>query len=190
MGLGTVLAMSLMVGLFEAIFFRGFIQTRLSASFDPVPAVFAAAALYALYHVGYLVLTTILTTIWVCPPKSAQNVKVLLLRKIGRLGTSMEPLPMSGGQEDASSNLASPTRNTPLGVGRVTQGYPFQLAIELPLIDPGRRHVLRRLIRLCGQTFSSYAANRSSDICGSNRWGYMKQTRNRQSDCRSGPTRI
>jgi membrane protease YdiL (CAAX protease family) len=45
--------MSLMVGLFEAIFFRGFIQTRLSASFGPIPGVVAAAALYALYHVGY-----------------------------------------------------------------------------------------------------------------------------------------
>ena len=48
-----LLSMSLMVGLFEAIFFRGFIQTRLSASFGPVPGVIAAAALYALYHVGY-----------------------------------------------------------------------------------------------------------------------------------------
>jgi membrane protease YdiL (CAAX protease family) len=48
-----LLAMSLMVGLFEAIFFRGFVQTRLSASFGPVPGVFGAAALYALYHVGY-----------------------------------------------------------------------------------------------------------------------------------------
>jgi len=48
-----LLTMSLMVGLFESIFFRGFIQTRLSASFGPVPGVFAAAALYALYHVGY-----------------------------------------------------------------------------------------------------------------------------------------
>jgi membrane protease YdiL (CAAX protease family) len=48
-----LLTMALMVGLFEAIFFRGFIQTRLSASFGPVPGVFAAAALYALYHVGY-----------------------------------------------------------------------------------------------------------------------------------------
>jgi membrane protease YdiL (CAAX protease family) len=45
--------MSLMVGLCEAIFFRGFIQTRLSASFGPIPGVVAAAALYALYHVGY-----------------------------------------------------------------------------------------------------------------------------------------
>ena len=45
--------MSLMVGFFEGIFFRGFIQTRLSASFGPVAGVAAAAALYALYHVGY-----------------------------------------------------------------------------------------------------------------------------------------
>jgi membrane protease YdiL (CAAX protease family) len=48
-----LLTMSLMVGLFEAIFFRGFIQTRLSASFGPVPGAAAAAALYALYHLGY-----------------------------------------------------------------------------------------------------------------------------------------
>jgi membrane protease YdiL (CAAX protease family) len=45
--------MALMVGLFEAVFFRGFIQTRLSASFGPVGGVGAAAGLYALYHVGY-----------------------------------------------------------------------------------------------------------------------------------------
>jgi uncharacterized protein len=48
-----LLTMALMVGLFEAIFFRGFIQTRLSASFGPVPGTVAAAALYGLYHVGY-----------------------------------------------------------------------------------------------------------------------------------------
>jgi membrane protease YdiL (CAAX protease family) len=48
-----LLTMALMVGLFEAIFFRGFIQTRLSASFGPIPGVVGAAALYALYHVGY-----------------------------------------------------------------------------------------------------------------------------------------
>jgi uncharacterized protein len=48
-----LLTMALMVGLFEAIFFRGFIQTRLSASFGPIPGVVAAAGLYALYHIGY-----------------------------------------------------------------------------------------------------------------------------------------
>lgn len=48
-----LLTMALMVGFFEAIFFRGFIQTRLSVSFGPIPGAVAAAALYALYHVGY-----------------------------------------------------------------------------------------------------------------------------------------
>jgi membrane protease YdiL (CAAX protease family) len=48
-----LLGMSLAVGLFEAVFFRGFVQGRLEASFGPVPAVAGAAALYAVYHVGY-----------------------------------------------------------------------------------------------------------------------------------------
>lgn len=48
-----LLVMSLMVGLFEAIFFRGFVQTRLEESFGTVPAVIGAAGLYGLYHVGY-----------------------------------------------------------------------------------------------------------------------------------------
>jgi hypothetical protein len=45
--------MSLVVGAFEAIFFRGFIQGRLEASFGTAAAVGAASMLYALYHVGY-----------------------------------------------------------------------------------------------------------------------------------------
>jgi uncharacterized protein len=48
-----LLVMSLMVGLFEAIFFRGFIQARLQASFGTIAGVAGAAGLYALYHVGY-----------------------------------------------------------------------------------------------------------------------------------------
>ena len=48
-----LLAMALVVGLFEAVFFRGFIQNRLEAAFGLVPAVAIAAALYGLYHVGY-----------------------------------------------------------------------------------------------------------------------------------------
>jgi membrane protease YdiL (CAAX protease family) len=48
-----LLVMALTVGMFEAVFFRGFIQTRLEASFGPVLGMGAAAALYALYHVGY-----------------------------------------------------------------------------------------------------------------------------------------
>jgi uncharacterized protein len=48
-----LLTMALTVGLFESIFFRGFVQGRLEASFGAVPAVGGAAILYALYHVGY-----------------------------------------------------------------------------------------------------------------------------------------
>jgi membrane protease YdiL (CAAX protease family) len=48
-----LLAMALPVGLFEAVFFRGFIQNRLEASFGLLPAVVGAASLYGLYHVGY-----------------------------------------------------------------------------------------------------------------------------------------
>lgn len=48
-----LLVMSLTVGAFETVFFRGFVQGRLSASFGPAPGVAVSAALYAVYHVGY-----------------------------------------------------------------------------------------------------------------------------------------
>lgn len=48
-----LLVMSLTVGAFETVFFRGFIQTRLSASFGQAAGIAIAAALYAAYHVGY-----------------------------------------------------------------------------------------------------------------------------------------
>ena len=48
-----LLLMSVVVGHFEAVFFRGFIQTRLEASFGLVTGILGAAALYAFYHVGY-----------------------------------------------------------------------------------------------------------------------------------------
>jgi hypothetical protein len=48
-----LLTMAITVGVFEAVFFRGFIQGRLEASFGVAPAVLAAAGLYGLYHVGY-----------------------------------------------------------------------------------------------------------------------------------------
>jgi membrane protease YdiL (CAAX protease family) len=48
-----LLVMSLTVGAFETVFFRGFVQNRLSASLGSAPGIAAAAGLYALYHVGY-----------------------------------------------------------------------------------------------------------------------------------------
>jgi membrane protease YdiL (CAAX protease family) len=47
-----LLVMALTVGVFESIFFRGFIQGRFEAIFGAA-AVAGAAVLYALYHVGY-----------------------------------------------------------------------------------------------------------------------------------------
>lgn len=48
-----LLVMSLTVGFFEVVFFRGFVQGRLEESLGTGPGLLGAAALYALYHVGY-----------------------------------------------------------------------------------------------------------------------------------------
>jgi membrane protease YdiL (CAAX protease family) len=45
--------MALVVGVFESIFFRGFIQNRLEAQFGPAFGIGTAAVLYGMYHVGY-----------------------------------------------------------------------------------------------------------------------------------------
>ena len=48
-----LLFMALVVGVFESVFFRGFIQNRLEAHFGPRVGVGGAAVLYGIYHVGY-----------------------------------------------------------------------------------------------------------------------------------------
>lgn len=48
-----LLMMALVVGVFESIFFRGFLQSRLEAQFGTVTGVAGAAVLYGVYHVGY-----------------------------------------------------------------------------------------------------------------------------------------
>lgn len=48
-----LLVMALVVGVFESIFFRGFIQNRLEEQFGSVVGIAGAATLYAVYHVGY-----------------------------------------------------------------------------------------------------------------------------------------
>ena len=48
-----LLVMALVVGVFESIFFRGFIQNRLEAHFGFRAGVGRAALLYGVYHVGY-----------------------------------------------------------------------------------------------------------------------------------------
>jgi uncharacterized protein len=48
-----LLVMALVVGIFESVFFRGFVQGRLEEQLGTGPGVAAAAGLYGAYHVGY-----------------------------------------------------------------------------------------------------------------------------------------
>src|SRR5829696_5939135 len=45
--------MALVVGIFESVFFRGFVQGRLEEQLGTGRGVAAAAGLYGAYHVGY-----------------------------------------------------------------------------------------------------------------------------------------
>jgi hypothetical protein len=51
--LTPLIAMTLAVGLFEAVFFRGWLQLRFEDAFGLVPGLILAAACYSLYHIGY-----------------------------------------------------------------------------------------------------------------------------------------
>jgi len=48
-----LVALSLSIGLFEAIFWRGWVLLRLEEAFGFIPALLLGSALYALYHIGY-----------------------------------------------------------------------------------------------------------------------------------------
>jgi membrane protease YdiL (CAAX protease family) len=48
-----LIVMALAVGLFEAIFFRGWLQLRFEEAFGLVPGLVIAALCYSLYHIGY-----------------------------------------------------------------------------------------------------------------------------------------
>jgi uncharacterized protein len=93
-----LLVMSLTVGFFEAIFFRGFIQGRLEASFGTVPGVVGAAALYALYHVGYgmplseMVFLVGLGVVYAIAYRLVDNILVLwpLLTPVGAFFNNLE----------------------------------------------------------------------------------------------------
>ena len=93
-----LLVMTLTVGLFEAIFFRGFVQGRLEAALGTGPAVLGAAALYALYHVGYgmggneMVFLFGLGVVYAVAYRLSENVLVLwpLLIPLGSLFAQLE----------------------------------------------------------------------------------------------------
>lgn len=48
-----LIALALAIGLFEAIFWRGWVLTKLEDSFGTIPAIILGSAAYSLYHVGY-----------------------------------------------------------------------------------------------------------------------------------------
>lgn len=48
-----LLALSLTIGFFEAIFWRGWVLLRLEESFGIIPAILLGSLLYAAYHIGY-----------------------------------------------------------------------------------------------------------------------------------------
>jgi len=48
-----LLALSLCIGLFEAVFWRGWVLLRLEESFGLIPAILLGSLLYAAYHIGY-----------------------------------------------------------------------------------------------------------------------------------------
>jgi membrane protease YdiL (CAAX protease family) len=48
-----LLVMALAVGLFEAVFFRGWLKMRFEQAFGLVPGLVLAAMCYSLYHIGY-----------------------------------------------------------------------------------------------------------------------------------------
>jgi hypothetical protein len=48
-----LVALALAIGLFEAVFWRGWVLLRLEEAFGIIPAVLLGSALYAAYHIGY-----------------------------------------------------------------------------------------------------------------------------------------
>jgi hypothetical protein len=48
-----LICLSLAIGLFEAIFWRGWVLMRLEEAFGFIPAALLGSVLYALYHIGY-----------------------------------------------------------------------------------------------------------------------------------------
>ena len=93
-----LLVMSLTVGMFESIFFRGFIQNRLEESFGPVAGIGSAAILYGLYHFGYgmgaeeVVFLTGLGVVYAVAFATTRNILVLwpLLTPLGSLFNNLE----------------------------------------------------------------------------------------------------
>lgn len=93
-----LLVMALVVGVFESVFFRGFVQTRLENQFGTVAGVGGAAILYGVYHVGFgmrgseLLFLTGLGIVYAVAYAVARNLVVLwpLLTPLGSFYANLE----------------------------------------------------------------------------------------------------
>jgi hypothetical protein len=93
-----------MVGIFESIFFRGFVQGRLQAAYGGGPAIFGAALLYGVYHVGYgmgaeeILFLSGLGIVYALAYLAAGNLLVLwpLLTPLGSLFAQLEDGELTG----------------------------------------------------------------------------------------------
>lgn len=93
-----LLVMSLVVGVFESIFFRGFIQNRLEAQFGSLVGITGAAAAYGVYHVGFgmagtdLLFLTGLGLVYAAAFATVRNLVVLwpLLTPLGSFYANLE----------------------------------------------------------------------------------------------------
>lgn len=48
-----IIVLAIVAGLFEAVFFRGWMQLRFEDAFGIIPSILLASAFYSLYHIGY-----------------------------------------------------------------------------------------------------------------------------------------
>lgn len=93
-----LLLMSLTVGVFESVLFRGFVQNRLEESFGPVVGIAGSAILYGLYHLGYgmgaeeIAFLTGLGVVYGVAFSTTRNVLVLwpLLSPLGSFFSNLE----------------------------------------------------------------------------------------------------
>jgi len=141
-----LLFMALVVGVFESIFFRGFLQTRLQERLGDVPGVLAAAAAYGAYHVGYgmgfseMLFLTGLGVVYATAFALTRSVVVLwpLLTPLGSLFAQVE----GGDIELPWASIA---------------GFADVLALMLVVLWLARRRILREAAELPDQSRRSEA---------------------------------
>lgn len=93
-----LVALALCVGFFEAVFWRGWMLSRLEESFGFLPALVISSAAYSLYHIGYgmpwgeMAFLFLIGVIYACVFRVTRNVFILwpVLQPMGQLTTLLK----------------------------------------------------------------------------------------------------